>query len=162
MSVSPRIAIYPGTFDPFTRGHLDVILRGSRIFEMLILAIGTGGGKAPKLTADMRVDGVLKHCRHLDNVTALPLEGLLVDFARDHGAGVILRGLRNQTDFDYEFGLANMNADMAPDIETVFIMSRPENVHISSRLVREVLAFDGDISPFLPALQENSSCHDGR
>ncbi len=147
----PRIAVYAGSFDPITVGHMDLVRRASTLFDHVVLAIGIHPGKQYLLDLETR-QGVLDACiSDLSNVTVETFEGLLVDHCKDVGAAVIIRGLRAVTDFEFEFqtGLANM--DMAPDIETVFLLSEPRNIFISSSLVKEIATNGGDVSRYVPA-----------
>jgi pantetheine-phosphate adenylyltransferase len=145
-------AIYPGTFDPITNGHSDLVQRAARIFDHVILAVATGGqngGKQPFFTAEERVslaEGVLSE---MTNVEVLPFDGLLVDFVQKQDAQVILRGLRAVSDFEYEFQLASMNRHLNEKIETLFLTPAEQYSYISSSLVREIAVLGGDISPFV-------------
>ncbi len=156
MSERPRIGIYPGTFDPVTNGHLDVIARAARLLDKLVVGVAVNTGKGPLFTLEERVELVGAEiapiaARH-GAIEVVPFQGLLVQFARDVGAGMIVRGLRAVSDFDYEFQMAGMNYRMAPDVETVFLMASERHQFISSRLVKEVATLGGDISTFVPAL----------
>ena len=145
-------AIYPGTFDPITNGHSDLVQRASRIFDRVILAVATGGqnaGKQPFFNADERVslaEGVLAE---MPNVDVIQFDGLLVDFVQKQNAQVILRGLRAVSDFEYEFQLASMNRHLNEKIETMFLTPAEQYSYISSSLVREVAVLGGDVSPFV-------------
>jgi len=157
MSKRSRIGLYPGTFDPVTNGHLDVIARAARLLDKLVVGISLSAGKSPLFTLEERVELTRAEIAHLDGrdgmvIEVVSFEGLLVQFARDIGACMIVRGLRAVTDFDYEFQMAGMNYRMAPDIETVFLMASESHQFIASRLVKEVAALGGDISSFVPAL----------
>ncbi len=146
-------AIYAGSFDPITNGHIDVIERGSKLFSELIIGIGNNINKKYFFSFEERLQLVKKACKHLD-VTILQFNGLLIDFAREHTCKVILRGLRLLTDFDYEFqiGLANMN--MNSDIETIFLLTHPNNIFISSSMVKEIVLAGGDVSNYVPKVVE--------
>lgn len=157
MSERPRIGLYPGTFDPVTNGHLDVIARAARLLDKLVIGVSVSTGKGPLFTLDERVELTRAEIAFLDGrdgmaIEVVPFEGLLVQFAREIGACMIVRGLRAVTDFDYEFQMAGMNYRLAPDIETVFLMASESHQFIASRLVKEVAALGGDIASFVPAL----------
>jgi len=152
-----RIGLYPGTFDPVTNGHLDVIGRAARLMDKLVIGVSISSGKGPLFTLDERVELVKAEmapiaARNGVVIEVLPFQGLLIDFARSVGAGMIVRGLRAVSDFDFEFQMAGMNYRMAPDIETVFLMASERHQFIASRLVKEVAAFGGDITSFVPKL----------
>ncbi len=142
-------AVYPGTFDPITRGHIDLVERATRIFGQVVVAIVTDGAKEPLFPAEKRIALAQESLAALDSVEVVPFEGLLVDFSRSIGAGVILRGLRAVSDFEYEFQLAGMNRHLAPDIETMFLTPAEQFSYISSSLVREIASLGGDVSPFV-------------
>ncbi|MBS1723990.1 MAG: pantetheine-phosphate adenylyltransferase [Armatimonadetes bacterium] len=145
-----RRAIYPGSFDPPTLGHLDVIERAARLFDELVVAIGVNTDKAPFLPADDRL-ALLKECTStLDNVKVTTFQGLLVDYARSVECGVLVRGLRAVSDFEYEFRVAMANRKLDPSIETVFLITRDEYSFLSSTVVREVARLGGDPSGFVP------------
>jgi pantetheine-phosphate adenylyltransferase len=151
--------VYPGTFDPVTNGHSDLILRASRLFDQVIVAVAMDTGKQPLFSIDERVDLVKAAIGSQCNVEVIPFEGLLVDFTRRLGVSVIMRGLRAVSDFEYEFQLAGMNRRMAPDIETLFLTPAETYSYISSSLVREIARLGGDVSTFVApvvkaALQE--------
>jgi pantetheine-phosphate adenylyltransferase len=144
-----NISIYPGTFDPITKGHTDLIQRASQLFDRVIVAVAVSPGKQPVFSLEDRI-GMAKHVlADFERVEVLPLEGLLVEFARTHQAKAILRGLRAVSDFDYEFQLAGMNRKLAPEIETLFLTPAEKYTYISSSLVREVAALGGDVSAFV-------------
>ncbi|MFH7564614.1 MULTISPECIES: pantetheine-phosphate adenylyltransferase [Oceanimonas] len=144
--------IYPGTFDPITNGHLDLIGRASQLFDEVIVGVAFSPSKRPMFELDERVALVQEVIAHaqLSNVTVVGFSGLLVDFARDHNATVLVRGLRAVSDFEYEFQLANMNRRLMPELESVFLTPAEENSFISSTLVKEVAIHGGDISQFVP------------
>jgi len=141
--------IYPGTFDPITNGHIDLVHRASKLFGRVIVAIAINPSKAPKFTLDERVSLAEKTLAGLKNVEVCGFEGLLIDVAKDKGANVILRGLRAVSDFEHEFQLAGMNRKMNPDIETLFLTPAEQYTYISSSLVREIAALGGDVSDFV-------------
>jgi pantetheine-phosphate adenylyltransferase len=145
-------AVYPGTFDPITNGHLDVIERGARIFDEVIVAVTTNPAKTPWFTVQERVAMIEACCRHLPNVQVMAFDGLLVNFARQQGATVILKGLRAVSDFDYEFQMAAMNRQLAPEIETLFLMTSLPFAYLSSSIVKEIALLDGDLSGLVPEL----------
>lgn len=143
------IAVYPGTFDPITHGHTDLVARASTLFDEVILGIGENRGKTPLLSREQRVVLASEVLSDFDNVTVVPFDTLLVDFVASRHAQVILRGLRAVSDFEYEFQLAGMNRHLAPDIETMFLTPSEKYAFISSSLVREIAAHGGDISHFV-------------
>ena len=142
-------AIYPGTFDPVTNGHADLIERASRLFGEVIVGIAASPSKKPRFDLAQRVELLEAVTKHLPNVTVVGFSGLLVDFAKDHQANVLIRGLRAVSDFEYEFQLANMNRRLSPDLESVFLTPAEENSFISSTLVKEVALHNGDVSQFV-------------
>jgi pantetheine-phosphate adenylyltransferase len=143
--------IYPGTFDPITNGHLDLIERASQLFNEVIVGVAFSPSKRPMFELDERVELVQEVTRSLGNVKVVGFSGLLVDFAREYQANVLIRGLRAVSDFEYEFQLANMNRRLMPELESVFLTPAEENSFISSTLVKEVAIHGGDISQFVPA-----------
>ncbi len=149
-----RSVVYPGTFDPITNGHVDLIHRASRLFDRVVVAVAADTGKAPMFSTEERVALVRDSIHDLSNVEISPFKGLLVNFARELGGAVIMRGLRAVSDFEYEFQLAGMNRRMAPDIETLFLTPAERYAYISSSLVREIARLRGDVSTFVsPAVQ---------
>ncbi len=142
--------IYPGTFDPITNGHVDLVERASRLFDRVVLAIAHSEKKRPLFSLEQRVVLCEASLSHLDNVEVVAFSNLLIDFARSQGARCVLRGLRAVADFEYEFQLANMNRAMYPDFESIFLTPSEHLSYISSSLVREIAALDGDVSPFVP------------
>ena len=152
-----RIGLYPGTFDPVTNGHIDVIARAARLLDKLVVGVAINTGKGPLFSLDERIELVTAEIGAISDrngtvIEVRPLRGLLVQFARDVGASMVVRGLRAVSDFDYEFQMAGMNYRMAPDIETVFLMASERHQFIASRLVKEVALLGGDISTFVPPL----------
>jgi len=152
-----RVAIYPGSFDPVTNGHLDIIQRGASLTDHLIVAVATNAGKSPLFSIEQRIDLLTQEIasmqdkgRITSHVTVSTFSGLLIDFAQDQGANMILRGLRAVTDFEYEFQMTGMNRRMKPEIETVFLMASEKNQFIASSMVKEIANLDGDISSFVP------------
>lgn len=152
MSNKPRIGLYPGTFDPPTNGHIDIIARAARLFDKLVVGVAANPGKGPLFELDEREALVRGEVSRLNGVIEVAaFDGLLVELARQLGAVAIVRGLRAVTDFDYEFQMAGINARLAPDIETVFLMASERHQFISSRFVKEVARLGGDVSSFVPA-----------
>lgn len=150
-----RVGIYPGTFDPVTRGHLDIVRRGLKLVDRLVIGVATNPGKTPLFTLDERVEQVRRETAPLIEgqataVEVVPFDELLMHFAERVGAGIIIRGLRAVSDFEYEFQMAGMNGYLNPDIETVFLMADAKLQPIASRLVKEVASYGGDISNFVP------------
>lgn len=142
-------AIYPGTFDPVTNGHTDLIERASKLFSEVIVGVAASPSKKPRFDLAQRVALIEEVTRELPNVTVVGFKGLLVDFAETHQANVLIRGLRAVSDFEYEFQLANMNRRLSPDLESVFLTPSEENSFISSTLVKEVALHNGDVSQFV-------------
>jgi pantetheine-phosphate adenylyltransferase len=145
-----RRVVYPGTFDPVTNGHTDLILRAARLFDRVIVAVAVDTGKTPLFSTDERVALIRAALGPRANVEVLPFQGLLVEFTRQLGVSVIMRGLRAVSDFEYEFQLAGMNRRMAPDVETLFLTPAETYSYISSSLVREIARLGGDVSTFVP------------
>jgi pantetheine-phosphate adenylyltransferase len=143
-------AIYPGTFDPITNGHLDLIERGARLFDRLIVALLRNADKAPLLTLEARQEVVRRVVEPYPNVSVESFDGLLVDYCRARGARAIVRGLRALSDFEYEFQMALMNRRLEPGVETVFMMPSETYSYLSSRLVKEVARLGGDVSGLVP------------
>lgn len=142
-------AVYPGTFNPITNGHTDLVERASRLFDHVIVAIGVNRQKSNTLPAARRVELARQVLAHLPNVEVCSFETLLIDFVRERGASVILRGLRTVADFEYEFQLVGMNRQLDPGIETIFLAPEEHLSFISSTLVREIASYGGDISRFV-------------
>lgn len=142
-------AIYPGTFDPITNGHSDLIVRASKLFDRVIVAVAINPGKKPLFTLDERVELAQASLRGLDNVEVCGFEGLLIDVAMEMNANIIIRGLRAVSDFEHEFQLASMNRKMQPEIETLFLTPAEQFTFISSSLVREIATLGGDVSDFV-------------
>ncbi|QMV53508.1 pantetheine-phosphate adenylyltransferase [Ewingella americana] len=143
-------AIYPGTFDPMTNGHLDLVTRAALMFDHVILAIAASPSKKPMFSLDERVALATAATSHLNNVEVIGFSDLMATFAQNHNATVLVRGLRAVSDFEYEMQLANMNRHLMPTLESVFMMPSKEWSFISSTLVKEVARHGGDITPFLP------------
>lgn len=146
-----RIAIYPGSFDPLTNGHLDVIQRAAKLFDRVIVAVAMNEGKRPLFTQEERLKLVQEAIGHLPQVQADQFDGLLVDYVAQQKAGAIIRGLRAVSDFEFEFQLALMNRKLNESIETIFMMPKDTYSFISSRIVKEICRLGGDVSSFVPA-----------
>jgi pantetheine-phosphate adenylyltransferase len=147
MSVS---ALYPGTFDPPTNGHIDLIQRGAKLFDHLIVAILNNPVKDPLFTVEERVEMLKESTAALDNVSVATFNGLMVEFARQQGVSAVLRGIRAISDYEYEFQMALMNRRLAPEIETVFLQPAGRYSFVSSRMLKEVFSFGGDVSGLVP------------
>jgi pantetheine-phosphate adenylyltransferase len=150
-SLNPRVAVYTGTFDPVHFGHLDVISRGSRLYDTLVVGVGINPDKAPLFSIEERVQLVESVTREFGNVEVKPFTGLAVQFVRGVRAGVMLRGIRTTSDMENEFAMSLMNLNLDPGIETVFLMAKEEYSHVSSSLLRQIAGLGGDLSKFLPA-----------
>ena len=152
MTLSPAIAVYPGTFDPITNGHLDILERALRLFDKVIVVIAVNIRKQPLFTVDERIDFIRDAlARNAHRLEFAQFDGLLVDFCKSRGAGVIVRGLRALADFEYEFQFAHMNRRLAPEVDTVFFMTDERNHYVSSSLVKEVASLGGDVTGLVPA-----------
>lgn len=152
-----RVGVYPGTFDPVTNGHLDVIGRAAQLLDRLVVGVAMNAGKGPLFPLEERVELVRAETATISartgtEIDVVPFEGLLIEFARSVGAQMIVRGLRAVSDFDYEFQMAGMNRRLSPEIETVFLMASERNQFISSRFVKEIARLGGDVSSFVPPL----------
>lgn len=145
-----RRAIYPGSFDPVTNGHLDVIHRASRLFDEVIVAVAVNDAKTGLFTFEERAELIREATASEGNIRVTHFEGLLVNFARSHGAQAVIRGLRAVSDFEYEFQMALMNRKLEPEIETLFLMPREEYTYLSSRLVKEIARLGGNVEAFVP------------
>ena len=145
-----RHCIYPGTFDPITFGHLDVLERAARLFDKVTVGVAANPGKGPLFDQEQRLALVRAVTKHLPNVTATAFDGLLVEFARGQKAIAVIRGIRALSDFEFEFNMALMNRHLEPDIETIFVMPRETYSYTSSNLVKQVAKLGGDISNFVP------------
>jgi pantetheine-phosphate adenylyltransferase len=150
MPRTPRVAIYPGSFDPLTNGHLAIIQRGLKLFDRLIVAVANNPQKQPLFTADERKALITEALGNDPHVEVDSFDALMVDYARTRGVHTVLRGLRAVSDFEYEFQLANMNKRLLPEFESVFVMTGEDYFFVSARLVREVATFGGDVSGFVP------------
>jgi len=144
-----KIALYPGTFDPITNGHTDLVQRATKLFDKVIVSIASSSKKNPRFSLQERINLAEQVLADCPNVTVKGFDILLIDFAREQKATVLIRGLRAVSDFEYEFQLASMNRNLAPDLESVFLMPADEHSFISSSLVKEVAALGGDVSKFV-------------
>lgn len=144
-----KTAIYPGTFDPITNGHTDLVERAAKLFDHVIVAIAANTQKGPMLALDLRIELARQVLGHLDNVEVCGFSCLLTKFAQKRNANIIIRGLRAVSDFEYEFQLANMNRAQSPDIESVFLTPSEQYSFVSSTLIREIASLDGDVSKFV-------------
>lgn len=151
MSHQPKKILYPGTFDPITNGHIDLVNRALKLFDQVIIAVAFAHHKKPLFDFDERVALVKAAFNHDPRIVVVGFEGLLVDFAREQGASAVLRGLRAVSDFEYEFGLASMNRSLDDNFEAVFLTPSQEYSFVSSTLVREVAKLGGDVSKFVPS-----------
>ncbi len=150
-----RIAVYPGSFDPLTNGHVDIILRGARIFDKIVLALLVNVDKNPLFSLEERVEITRKVFQEYPNVEVDTFDGLLVDYAKRRDISVIVRGLRAISDFEYELQMALMNRRLSPETETVFMMPAEQYTYVSSRLVKEVFALGGSVSGLVPKVVED-------
>ena len=144
-----KTAVYPGTFDPITNGHSDLVMRATRLFDKVLVAVAKDTGKAPVCGIDERVQLAKMALSGIPRVEVVPFEGLLVKFCKQHDAGIVIRGLRAVSDFEFEFHLASMNRRLAPDVETIFLTPAEKYAFISSTLVREIARLGGDVSEFV-------------
>ena len=149
-SLDPRVAVYTGTFDPVHLGHLNIIARGSLLFDRLIVGVGDNPDKTTLFTIDERVELLEAVTGEFPNVEVKQLTGLAVRFVREQGARIMIRGLRTLSDMEYEFTMSLMNLHLDPGVETVFLMAKEEFSHVSSSLLRQIAALGGDLSKFLP------------
>jgi len=154
MSKKPLIAVYPGTFDPITNGHTDLVRRASKVYDVLIVAVADSTGKGPTFCLERRIEMAKEVLKELPNVRVMGFDILLADFAIQQNAKVILRGLRAVSDFEYEFQLASMNRRLIPDVETMFLTPAEQYSFISSSLVKEISKLNGDVTDFVnPVVQ---------
>jgi pantetheine-phosphate adenylyltransferase len=149
MKAMSTIAVYPGTFDPITNGHTDLVERASKLFEKVIVAVAASPKKRPALSHEMRIALAQKVLGHLPNVEVVGFDNLLTEFTRSVNGKVVIRGLRAVSDFEYEFQLANMNRAIAPDVESIFLTPSEKHSYISSTLVREIASLNGDFGQFV-------------
>lgn len=148
--MSKNIAVFPGTFDPITKGHVDIVLRGSELFDKVIVAIGLNTKKETLFSLEQRLEWLKLTFENHPKIEIKYYEGLTVDFCRENGAKYMLRGLRSGTDFDYESHIAQLNKSLSHEIETIFVLSSPELSYVSSTLVRDLIIHDGEYIRFLP------------
>jgi pantetheine-phosphate adenylyltransferase len=146
-----RTVIYPGSFDPFTNGHLDLVHRAAKLFDQVIVAVAKNEAKGPLFTPDERFDLVRQSTKALENVSVDAFDGLLVDYVEKRGGQAIIRGLRAVSDFEFEFQLALMNRKLNERVETIFMMPKDTYTFLSSRIVKEIARLGGDVSAFVPA-----------
>jgi pantetheine-phosphate adenylyltransferase len=151
-----RSAVYPGTFDPITNGHQDLVRRAASIFERVVIGIAANPNKAPLFTLERRVELARRVLADLDNVEVMGYSGLTVDFAREQNCGVVIRGLRAVSDFEFEFQLANMSRHLSRDVDYIFLTPQEQFTFISSTLVREIAMLGGDVSEFVHPLVEEA------
>lgn len=149
MMLNNRMAIYPGTFDPMTRGHEDLVRRAAPLFENMLVAIAESPGKRPLFSLNERIEIAREVLKDIENVTVVGFNTLLMNFVREQGAKVILRGLRAASDFEYEFQMAGMNRSLYPDIETVFMTPSDQFMFVSATMIREIARLGGDVSKFV-------------
>jgi len=152
MTMSERLAVYPGTFDPLTRGHEDLARRSAKLFDRIVIGVADSPGKRPLFSLEERVDIAREVLADLKNLTVYGFSGLLIDFIREHRAEVIVRGLRAVSDFEYEFQMAGMNRRLHPDVETVFLTPGEEHMFLSATIVREIGLLGGNIETFVHPL----------
>ena len=150
--LNQRVAVYTGTFDPVHLGHIDIIRRGSQIFDRLIVCVGNNPDKAPFFTSAERIALLKAVVTPFANVEIQTFDGLMVKFVRDAGARIMLRGLRTLSDMESEFTMSLMNLNLDPEVETIFLMAKEEYSHVSSTLLRQIASFRGDLSKFLPPI----------
>jgi pantetheine-phosphate adenylyltransferase len=149
-----RVGLYPGTFDPVTNGHLDIIGRAVKLVDKLVIGVAVNASKGPLFTLDERVEIIRAEtliCGHIAEIEVRPFDNLTIQFAREVGAQIVVRGLRAVADFEYEFQMTAMNQQLDRDIETVFLMADPRHQAIASRLVKDIVSMGGDVSRFVPA-----------
>ena len=149
--MSQRVAIYPGSFDPPTNGHLDIVERSARLFDRVVIGVGMNLAKKTVFDADERVALMREACKRWPNVEVRPFDGLQVDFAKECGATFIIRGIRALSDFEFEFEMGNMNRTMAPGIDMVYLMTAPEYLFLSASRVKELVAFGAPVDKYVPA-----------
>ena len=148
--MSERIALFPGSFDPITKGHESVVLRALPMFDKIIIAIGSNTAKNSVFSLEKRIEWIKKTFECYNNIEICTFNSLTIDFCKQIGAKYILRGLRNSVDFQYERNIARINQELDSEIETIFLLTKPDDAAISSSLVREILTFNGDVSKFVP------------
>jgi pantetheine-phosphate adenylyltransferase len=149
-----RLALYPGTFDPFTLGHLDILERALKVFDVVEVTVAINASKSALFSVEERCEMIVSSTGHLNGVEVVPFEGLLINRARERGAAALVRGLRQVSDFDYEFRMAFANRKLLPEVETVFFMTSEEHAFTASSIVRDVQRWGGDVSHFVPPAVE--------
>lgn len=150
-----RIGVYPGSFDPVTKGHLDIIERASKIFEKVIVVVSVNTSKSPLFTLQERMDLLTESCKHIENIQIDSFDGLLINYMKKTSSTVIIKGLRAVSDFEYEFQMALMNRTLEPNIETLFMMTTDKYSYLSSSIVKEVVKFGGKVTGLVPEAVEN-------
>lgn len=145
-----KVGVYPGSFDPVTLGHLDIIERGAKVVDRLVVGVLVNSQKQPMFSMEQRLELLKTACAHLSNVEILPFSGLLVDFLKEQNASVVIRGLRAVTDFEYELQMAQANRALYPEMETIFLTTHVEYSYISSTVVKDVLKHGGSVEKFVP------------
>lgn len=150
-----RIGVYPGSFDPITKGHLDIIERASKIFEKVIVVVSVNTSKSPLFSLQERMDLLIESCKHIENVQVDSFDGLLISYMKKNSSTVIIKGLRAVSDFEYEFQMALMNRTLEPNIETLFMMTTDKYSYLSSSIVKEVVKFGGKVTGLVPEVVEN-------
>ena len=149
--MTQRVAVYPGSFDPPTNGHLDIVARAARLFDRVVVGVGTNVSKRTLFDATQRIDLMKGACGAFANVEVRAFDGLTVEFARACGASFVIRGIRALSDFEFEFEMANMNHQLAPEVEMVYFMTSPEWLFISASRIKELVAFGASVDTFVPA-----------
>ena len=147
-------ALFAGSFDPFTNGHMDIVKQASEIFDEVIVAVAYNTEKQGFLPVEKRLGLIIKSVSGIENISVDSYEGLTVDYAKKNGVDILIRGIRNSSDFEYEQQIAGVNQKLAPEIKTVFLTPKPENIHISSTVVRDIYLNKGDISKLVPSVWE--------
>jgi len=145
-----KIAVYPGTFDPITNGHIDIINRGLRIFDKIIVTVAVNPGKTPLFSLEERIEMIEQSIGNVENVEVAQFQGLIADYLKSVNAIAMIRGLRAISDFEFEFQMSLMNRKLNEDVETVFLMPAQEYIHLNSTLIKEVSSFNGDITEYVP------------
>ncbi|MGI5997950.1 MAG: pantetheine-phosphate adenylyltransferase [Lutispora sp.] len=149
-----RIGVYPGSFDPVTNGHLDIIERASKLFDKLIVAVLINNNKSPMFTVEKRLEFLKESCKGINNIEVASFDGLLIEFMKEKNAHTIIKGLRAVSDFEYEFQMALMNRKLNPEIETIFMMTSNKYSYLSSSLIKEVAKFGGCVKGLIPEVVE--------
>ena len=150
-----KIAVYPGTFDPITNGHIDIINRGLRIFDKIIVTVAVNPGKTPLFSLEERIEMIEQSIGNVENVEVAQFQGLIAEYLKSVNAIAMIRGLRAISDFEFEFQMSLMNRKLNEDVETVFLMPAQEYIHLNSTLIKEVSSFNGDITEYVPKNVEN-------